>query len=68
MNLLFTFVVTVQSSLKLPKGEKEEDSPSSDVTNYIALIHDVGNWKIAPLPANYRLRYICEKGGYPIWI
>ena len=57
-----TFCVAVQSTNKLPKGEREDEGTTSDVSNYIALIHDVGTWKIALLPANYRLRYICEKG------
>ena len=41
-----------------------EESSTADVSSYIALIHDVDNWRLTPLPANYRLRYICERGMY----
>ena len=56
------FYIAVQSSKTFAKEERDDESSASDMSVYVAIIHDDGTWKIAPLPANYRLRYICEKG------
>lgn len=58
----------VHSDKKLGKGGggggggASGDAGDTADSRHVALVHDVGTWKMTPLPNNYRLRYICEKG------
>jgi len=56
----FTGIRVVVTVLAL----KRKSVPRNGLEYYLAISysHDQHGWRLRPVPANYELRYVCEKG------